>query len=194
MTKIIGLTGGIGSGKSVVARYIAEQGIPVYFADDEARKITENPDVITKIVEHFGTGILEGEKIDRAKLAALVFNDAEKLQKLNRIVHPAVREHFSEWIKQHQNHKFVVKEAAILFESGSAADCDYIITVTTPLDLRLKRILSRDNTTEELIRKRMASQWTDQQRIEKSDFVVTNIKIEDTLNQINEILKILQEV
>ncbi|MBF0695506.1 MAG: dephospho-CoA kinase [Flavobacterium sp.] len=194
MTKIIGLTGGIGSGKSVVARYIAEQGIPVYIADDEARKITENPDVVTKIVEHFGIGILDGEKIDRAKLAALVFNDAEKLQKLNRIVHPAVRKHFSEWIKQHQNHKFVVKEAAILFESGSAADCDYIITVTTPLDLRLKRILSRDNTTTELIRKRMASQWTDQQRIEKSDFVVTNIKIEDTLNQINEILKILQEV
>jgi dephospho-CoA kinase len=194
MTKIIGLTGGIGSGKTLVANYIKSQGVPVYIADDEAKKIMETEKVIETLKNEFGIGILNNNGINREKLAQLVFTNAEKLQKLNSIIHPLVKKHFNEWVFQHSNFPFVVKEAAILFESGSYQDCDAIITVTAPLETRIQRVMERDKTSKESILKRIKNQWTDQQRVAKSDYIIHNISVKETQKQTNEILKSLNNL
>ena len=122
MTKIIGLTGGIGSGKSTVAALMVEKGIPVYIADDAAKQILNRPEIASKIIAIFGADIADRGIIDRKKLAGIVFNRPEKLAQLNAIVHPAVHEDFVSWVETHRNKPFVVKEAAILFESGTNVD------------------------------------------------------------------------
>lgn len=194
MTKIIGLTGGIGSGKSTVAKYIESKGFSVYIADDEARKLTDSPEIIIEITDAFGRGILENESINRKSLSEIVFNNAENLQKLNSIIHPAVRVHFINWLKKHSDEPFVFKEAAILFESGSYKDCDKIITVEVPEDIRLQRVVKRDGATEGAVRARMRNQWTDKMRAEKSDFVIINIEIEEMKMQVDQILKKLHKL
>lgn len=191
MTRIIGLTGGIGSGKTLVAKHLQSLGVPVYIADDEARKLMESKEIIHTVTEAFGNEIARNGKIDREKLAQLVFNSPEKLDKLNNIVHPKVHEHFKAWVEKHKDFAIVVKEAAILFESGSYKDCDAIITVTAPLQIRLQRVVERDNTSPELVLKRMQSQWTDEQRISKSDYVIHNISVKETYKQTEEILNLL---
>ena len=189
MTKIIGLTGGIGSGKSTVARYIESKGIPVYIADEEARKLTDTAIVTADIVAAFGDSIINDGKIDRKRLSDIVFNHSENLQKLNAIIHPAVRTHFIEWLKSHSSQELVVKEAAILFESGSYKECDYIITVEAPEDVRIGRVVQRDSVSEDAVRARMRNQWTNEKRAEKSDFVIVNIDIDDMKVQVEQILK-----
>ena len=192
MAKIIGLTGGIGSGKTMVAEYIKSLGIPVYIADDEARELMVNDKVIMAISTEFGQEILDNGTLNRDKLAQIVFNNPKKLQKLNSIVHPEVKKHFDEWVEKHKNYPFVVKEAAILFESGSNNYCDAVITITSPLKTRLQRVMKRDKTDRESVLKRMQNQWTDQQRIAKSDYVIHNVSIEATKKQVDEILKLLK--
>lgn len=192
MTKIIGLTGGIGSGKTTVARYIASQGIPVYIADEEAKKITNAPEVLMLIAETFGTNLIENGTINRQKLAQLVFNNPEKLQQLNTIIHPKVKQDFDNWVQKHQNYPFVVKEAAILFESGSYKYCDKIITVTAPKSVRLQRVMQRDGISEDQVLARMQNQWTEEDKIALSDFVIQNVNIEDTKSQVDNILKTLK--
>lgn len=192
MTKIIGLTGGIGSGKTFVANYIKSKGIPVYIADDEAKKIMATDEVNQLIKKEFGNSVMTDEKIDRAKLAQLVFNHPEKLQKLNSIIHPIVKQNFKIWLKNHQNFSFIIKEAAILFESGSDKDCDSIITVTAPLETRIQRVIERDKTTRENVLSRMKNQWSEEDKIAKSNFIIHNIATEDTKNQVDNILKLLK--
>ena len=192
MTKIIGLTGGIGSGKTTVANYFKSYGIPVYIADDEARKIMQSVDIMEAIKDLFGADIFENETLNREKLAKIVFNNPESLEKLNGIVHPAVKKHFEQWLLQNLEAPYVIYEAAILFESGSYKDCDIIITVTAPIESRIQRVIKRDNTTRELVLKRINAQWTDEKRISKSDFVIENIAIEATKLEIDRILKILK--
>lgn len=192
MAKIIGLTGGIGSGKTMVAEYIKSLGIPVYIADDEARELMVDDKVIMAISTEFGQEILDNGTLNRDKLAQIVFNNPKKLQKLNSIVHPEVKKHFDEWVEKHKNYPFVVKEAAILFESGSNNYCDAVITITSPLKTRLQRVMKRDKTDRESVLKRMQNQWTDQQRIAKSDYVIHNVSIEATKKQVDEILKLLK--
>ena len=192
MPKIIGLTGGIGSGKSTVADYFRKSGIPVYIADDQAKKIMDKPEVSKLVIETFGNEILTSGTIDRKKLAAVVFNDAEKLAQLNAIIHPAVKSDFQNWISNHQKEPFLIKEAAILFESGSDQDCDFVITVTAPVEIRIKRVMDRDKASYEAVLNRIANQWTDEQRIAKSDFVISNVNISETEAEINKILKKLR--
>ena len=190
MTKIIGLTGGIGSGKTMIANYIKSLGIPVYIADEEAKKLMKSDELINKIKNKFGNELLSKNKfIDRKKLAKLVFNNPEKLQILNSIVHPKVRNHFLNWLEKQKKHPFVIKEAAILFESGSYKDCDAVITVTAPFEIRIQRVLNRDKTNSESIINRMHNQWTDEEKIAKSDYVITNISKEETIKQVDLILK-----
>lgn len=186
MTKVIGLTGGIGSGKSTVANQFKNLGVPIYIADNAAKEIMESPEIINSIVEHFGTAILSDQKPDRRKLASIVFDNPVMLEKLNGIIHPAVRQHFSEWLLQ-QDYPIVIREAAILFESGSYKDCDAVITVTAPMEIRIERVMSRDGSTREQVVKRIQNQWTDAMRIAKSDFVIENIDLNQTERQINEI-------
>lgn len=172
----IGLTGGIGSGKTTIAQWFQEKGIPVYNSDFEAKKLmNENEDLIQQLIELFGDETYKNGEYNRSYVASKVFNDKELLNQLNAIVHPAVFKHFDEWL-DNQNSSFVVKEAAILFESGSYKDCDYIISVIADEEIRIKRVAKRDQLNEDQIRSRMKSQWADQQRIEKSDFIIENNK------------------
>ena len=149
MTKIVGLTGGIGSGKSTVANYIASKGIPVYIADEEAKKIMERDDVIQKIQNLFTESILNSDNtLDRKKIAEFVFNNPEKLKELNAIVHPEVQLHFKNWVKEHEGFPYIIKEVAILFETGGNKQCDKVILITAPEELRIERAMKRDNLTK----------------------------------------------
>ncbi|TBX66599.1 dephospho-CoA kinase [Flavobacterium silvisoli] len=191
MTKIIGLTGGIGSGKTMIANYMKSLGIPVYIADDEAKNLMETREVIDAIVNEFGDEIFVNNSLNREKLAKIVFTDPNKLQKLNAIIHPAVKKHFETWLHHHSTYPFVIKEAAILFESGSYRDCDAVITVTAPLETRIQRVIARDKTSRENVLQRMQNQWTDEQRIDQSDYVIHNISVKETQKQTDKILKLL---
>jgi dephospho-CoA kinase len=192
MTKIIGLTGGIGSGKTTVANHFIAAGIPVYIADDEARKIMQSPEILKKIEKIFGSVIFKNEVLNRQKLAEIVFSNSDKLKQLNAIIHPAVKKHFGNWILNYKNSPFVIYETAILFEGGSYKDCDKIITVTAPLETRIERVIQRDKTSRENVLKRIKMQWTDDQRLGKSDFVIENINPEITKSEVGKILKILK--
>lgn len=192
MTKIIGLTGGIGSGKTTIANHFMAAGIPVYIADDEARKIMQSEAIIDDIQKTFGTAIFEKGVLNRQKLAEIVFDNPDKLKLLNGIIHPAVKKHFENWISNHNQTPFIIYEAAILFESGSYKNCDKIITVTAPLETRIQRVIQRDNTTRENVLKRINMQWDDNQRNAQSDFVVENIDSKITESEVGKILKILR--
>jgi dephospho-CoA kinase len=192
MTKIIGLTGGIGSGKTTIANHFLAAGIPVYIADDEARKIMQSSAIIEEIKKTFGSAIFDAAILNREKLSEIVFNNPEKLKQLNAIIHPAVKNHFGNWILNHTKHPFIIYEAAILFESGSYENCDLIITVTAPIESRIQRVIQRDKTTREKVLKRINMQWTDEQRISKSDFVIENISPEIAKSEVDKILKILK--
>ncbi len=189
MTKIIGLTGGIGSGKTTIANYYASLGIPVYIADDEAKKLMESQDIINQLLLAFGNIILDNGIIDKNQLAKIVFQNPEKLKTLNSIIHPAVKKNFNKWLLLHQTSPIVIKEAAILFESGSYKDCDAVITVTAPLEERIKRVINRDNTTREAVENRIKNQWTDDERISKSDYVIINTSVNEAIKQAKIILK-----
>lgn len=192
MTKIIGLTGGIGSGKTTIANHFLAAGIPVYIADDEARKIMQSPEIISEIKKIFGSTIFENDALNREKLSEIVFSDPEKLKLLNAIIHPAVKKHFEDWISNYKINPFIIYEAAILFESGSYKMCDLIITVTAPIESRILRVIQRDKTTREQVLKRINAQWNDDQRIGKSDYVIENVNPEITKFEVDKILKILK--
>lgn len=192
MAMIIGLTGGIGSGKTMIANYFESKGIPVYIADLEAKKIMDSQLIIGKVIDAFGMDIIENEKINRSKLSALVFNNPENLAKLNAIVHPEVKIHFLNWLKEHQDFPIVIKEAAILFESGSYKDCDKIILVTAPKETRIQRVMKRDNVTKEAVEARMANQWEDEKKIALSDFIIQNTNAEEAKNAADKIISTLR--
>ncbi|HEU0136295.1 MAG TPA: dephospho-CoA kinase [Flavobacterium sp.] len=187
MTKIIGLTGGIGSGKTTVAAYFQSWGVPVYIADDAAKSVMEQPAIVTQIRSIFGETIFDYGQLNRKKLADIVFANPQLLKQLNAVIHPAVGEHFRNWITKYHKEPFVIKEAAILFESGSYQDCDAIITVTAPIELRIERVMDRDKSTREEILKRIENQWDDARKIANSDYVIHNITPADTLRQTREI-------
>jgi dephospho-CoA kinase len=192
-TKIIGLTGGIGSGKTTVAKYMESKGIPVYISDSEAKKVMDLPSIISKIATAFGNDVIGANStLDRERLAAIVFNNPDKLKQLNAIVHPAVKEHFDAWVKSNSNKPLIVKETAILFESGSYKDCDVIITVTAPLETRINRVLKRDTTTREKILQRINNQLSDDERIERSNYVINNENFDNTKKKVDEILNLLR--
>ena len=191
MAKIIGLTGGIGSGKTSLANYIKTLGIPVYNSDERAREISNSPKIIEAVKAEFGNHLIKNGLLDRGRLAEIVFNDSDKLSKLNKIIHPTVLKDFKDWVQKHSNSPILIKEAAILFESGSYKDCDFIITVVAPTEEKIKRVIARDKIKKEEVLKRMKNQWTDEQRIENSDYVIENLNITKAEEEISKILKIL---
>lgn len=192
--KIIGLTGGIGSGKTTVAKIFESLGVPVYISDLEAKRIMENKNVINQIKNEFGSIVLNDDQLDRAVLAKIVFEDKEKLKKLNDIVHPAVAEDFKNWVSKHQYKPFVIKETAILFEIGGQNYCDKTILVTAPIQTRIERVMQRDHTSEELIKKRMAHQWLDEKKTPLADFIIHNVENCDLFNIVKEITKTLNNL
>ncbi|MFZ4105514.1 dephospho-CoA kinase [Flavobacterium sp.] len=192
--KIIGLTGGIGSGKTTVANYFKSKGIPVYISDIEAKKVMNFPEIINKIVTFFGSEILgENNYIDREKLASIVFNNPDKLKQLNAIVHPAVKKHFDKWVLNNDKFPYLIKETAILFESGSYKDCDSIISVSAPLETRISRVLERDKTTREKVLRRINNQLSDEERIAKSQYVIINKELEMTKIQVDTLINLLKD-
>ena len=191
MTKIIGLTGGIGSGKTTIANYFLDANVPIFIADDEARKLMQSDEIADTIKKKFGDSIFDSAILNREKLSKIVFENLEKLKLLNAIIHPAVKKHFQDWVSNHKKAPLVVYETAILFESGSYKNCDWIVTVTAPLELRIQRVIERDKTTREQVLNRIKSQWIDEQRIAKSDFVIENVDVIKTKTEIEKILKIL---
>lgn len=191
MTKVIGLTGGIGSGKTTIANYFQEMGVPVYIADNGAKNVMQSEDIVKQIKTVFGEILFENNILNRAQLAEIVFNDKNKLELLNTIVHPAVKKDFEVWLLQHRNSAYVIYEAAILFESGRYKECDVIITVTAPEEVRIERVLKRDNTTREQVLSRMKMQWDDEKRISRSNFVINNDNLKNAKEEVVKILKIL---
>jgi dephospho-CoA kinase len=192
MAYIIGLTGGIGSGKTTLVNYMESLGIPVFIADEEAKKAMQSPHVLEEVKTSFGNSIFENGQLNRQQLASIVFSNPDKLKELNSIIHPEVKRLFAIWLNQHKTVPFVVYEAAILFESGSYQNCDYIITVTAPLEDRITRVMQRDNCSREQVLQRINAQWTDEERAAKSNFVIDNTNSKSAKNEIDKILKILK--
>ncbi|MDA0936939.1 MAG: dephospho-CoA kinase [Bacteroidetes bacterium] len=189
--KVVGLTGGIGSGKSSVLEVFSAKGIPCYKADDRAKKLMqEDEELIFKIKKWFGDNIYDAHRLNRKRLAKLVFDDKNKLKKLNAIVHPAVQKDFQLFLSK-QNAPYVIKEAAILFESGGADQCDTIILVTAPEEIRINRVMKRENTDADAVKSRMKHQWSDEKKIPLADFVIDNIDWDQTLKKIEEVHKSL---
>ena len=190
----IGLTGGIGSGKSLVADLFTHLDIPIYNADQRAKKImTDNIEVRENLIQLFGEKVYTKTSLNRKYLADIVFNNPDKLKTLNSIVHPAVRKDYNEWHNQ-QNASYTIREAAILFESGAYEDCDKIIAVNAEESLRVKRVVKRDGVTEEEVKRRIDNQWSDEQRTEKSDYMINNNEKEMLLPQVLKIHDILLEI
>lgn len=186
----VGITGGIGSGKSTVCKVFSALGIPVFEADKVAKELMNTNPVLQKQLENlFGSAVyLPNQTIDRKYLAGIVFNNPSLLEQLNQIVHPAVRNTFNEWCYQ-QHSPYIIHEAAILFESGFYKLMDKTITVFANEDERINRVMQRDGASVELIQQRIRNQWNDKQRIELADFVIRNNENDLIVPQILEIDK-----
>ncbi len=191
---VIGLTGGIGSGKTSVLQLFINKGIPVYIADIEAKKLMHSSqEIINKVIATFGDESYIDEQLNRAYLAKQVFGNPKKLEQLNAIVHPHVHQHFLEF-KSGQSSPFIIYENAILFENGSDALCDYIITVTAPIKTRIKRVTQRDGVSPKQVKERMQHQWNDDLKIKKSDFVIKNIDWKKTSKIVDKLYKDLLKI
>ena len=164
-------------------------GVPVFDADRAALALyDEDESLLTEVKERFGASVIQhGGQLNRQALASIVFNDDEALQELNALVHPRVAKKFDAW-KKMQRASFVIREAAILFESGSAADCDAVIVVTAPEDLRVARVQKRNGWSEEEIHARMKRQWSEEQLIERADAVIVNDDKHLVLPQLSRVL------
>lgn len=176
----IGLTGGIGSGKSTVAKIFATLEIPIYYSDEENKRLmNEDPSVKASILQHFGEASYKEGKLDRRYIASLVFGDKEKLDLLNSITHPTVLQHAAQWMKQQEELygdtiPYVIKEAALIFESGSDKNLDYVIGVWSPQQLRIRRVIERDGVSKEEIIRRMEGQMDEEEKMKRCDFVIHN--------------------
>jgi dephospho-CoA kinase len=170
----LGVTGGIGSGKTTVCKVFAILGIPVFSADIEAKRIQDtNRALQIKINSLVGNDLFPDGKLDRAELAKLIFSNKELLEKVNSIVHPAVFKSFREWVKR-QDSPYSIMEAAILFESGACRMMDRIVTIVTPMEERIERLVRGNKLTREQITERIINQIDDESRIKRSDFVIFN--------------------
>ncbi len=190
----VGVTGGIGSGKTLVCSVISAMGYPVFNADVEARQLVDsNIQVISAIKNLLGENIYINNQLNRKKVADIVFSNQTQLEALNAIVHPAVALHFVEWLNNHKNFELIVKEAAILFESGAHHSLDKNIIVTSPLEVRIKRVMERDGINRDSILDRMKNQLPQEELIKRGDYTIENDGVKLILPQIvrviNDILK-----
>lgn len=191
--KIVGLTGGIGSGKSTLMQWFQKQGVPCFESDAVGRKLLDT-DLREAVSEAFGAELyLQTGSLDRKALAEKVFANPAALAKLNQIVHPAVAIAFEDFKKQHANAPFVINEAAILFETGGHKNCDVVILVTAPKSDRIERIINRDGSTKAEVIKRMKNQWEDERKRKLADYVIENSTIKSAQKQAAQILEMLDD-
>ncbi len=182
---IVGLTGGIGSGKTTVAGIFARLGVPVYEADQASKNIIDADKVLQgKLQNLLGADIVNSQgKIVRDRMASIIFNDEELLKKTNALIHPAVAEDFRSWVAA-QDYPYVLKEAAILFESGSYKQCDKIVVVEAPEELRIERVMKRGNVSREQVLERMRNQMPQEQKVALADYVIHNDLQQSVITQV----------
>lgn len=189
--KTLGITGGIGSGKSIVGKVLETMGYPVYNSDTRAKElINESPELRAELQLAFGESIYSPTGLDRKKMAGIVFNNTDKLSLLNSIVHPAVGNDFDSW-RNNQSTNIVFKEAAILFETGIYKSLDGVILVTAPIQTRINRVIKRDQTTQTEVESRMKNQWSDEEKLKLSDYVIDNSGEIMVIPQVAKLLKTL---
>ena len=172
--KVIGVTGGIGSGKTTTCKIFEHLEVPVYYADVRAKQLMVQEPLKKKIIQAFGQNAYRNGQLDRAYLADQVFRSKELLSVLNGLVHPAVADDFDEWLERHENVNYVIKEAAILFESGAYQAVDYTVLVVAPEETRIERVMARDGSTREEILQRMNNQWTQERKSKLADHIMNN--------------------
>lgn len=186
---IIGLTGGIGSGKSTIAEVFDILKIPVFNSDIEAKQLYSHPEIKQQIIKLFGNVYNQQNQLDKKALANIVFNDDEKLKQLNNIIHPAVKTLFETWVNKNNQTPILIKEAAILIESGAAKQVDKIIVVTAPEKERIKRVMQRDNVSKKEVIARMRKQLPEEKLITHADFIIKNDNQHLVIPQILDIVK-----
>ena len=192
MATMIGLTGGIGSGKSVVAKIFSTMGIPVFNADEAAKHIMQtSPEMKATLIEQFGTSIYDASGLQKEKLAAIVFNDPYQLQLLNAIVHPVTIQAAKDWAAK-QTSPYVIKEAALIFESAAADGLFKVIGVTAPLSLRIQRVMQRDGVSKEQVEARMQHQISDTIKMRLCDYVIENNNQQMLIPQVLELDKAIR--
>jgi dephospho-CoA kinase len=184
----VGLTGNIGSGKTIIARIFSSLGVPVFHADLEAKKQYDDEVVKKIILEKFGSGVFSPSgKILRPVLAEIVFNDPVRLEELNKVIHPGVYKDYLEWSRRHSGYSYILYEAAILFESGHYREMDKVICVTAPEEIRMRRVMERDHLTPQEVERRMANQWKEEKKVEMADYVIKN---DETIMVIEQVMAI----
>jgi dephospho-CoA kinase len=190
---IVGITGGIGSGKSVISKLLMAMGYPVYDSDAEAKKIMQTDlSVIKELQLEFGESTYINSQLNKQHIAREVFGNPERLRALNAIVHPAVKRHFQAWAK-HQSSSVVFLETAILFESGFNSETHKVILVTAPLDIRIERVLRRDQCTPKQVMQRIAQQWTEEAKALQSNFIIVNDGLHSLIKQTEKIISDLTQ-
>lgn len=171
----VGITGGIGSGKSLVCKVFEKLGVPVFYADQQAKWLYDHdPQLYHQMIRYFGREIYNHKGLNRALLASKIFEDPQALDRVNRIVHPKVREKFVQWSQSYLHLPYVLEEAAILFESGAHQELDHTIMVYAPKELRIQRVMERDKVTRKAVTERMRHQMADQDKINLADDVIYN--------------------
>ncbi len=187
--KKIGITGGIGSGKSVVGQILEAMHFPVYYSDQQSKVLVETDlEIREELIKLLGTEVYLDGKLNRPFLTQQLFSNDDLRLKINQIIHPKVREAFTIWVNK-QSSNLVFNEAAILFETGAYQSMDYNILVTAPLELKIERVLKRDNITINEIQERISKQWSDEEKIPLADFVIVNDEVKPLLKQVEAILK-----
>lgn len=172
---VVGITGGIGAGKTTLMKMFENKNVPCFYADDVAKELMESK-IKLKVIQQFGKSICKQDgSIDKSKLSTIVFSNKLQLQKLSDIIHPKVRQAFRKFKKQHHNRWLIAKEAAILIESGTHKECDYIVLVTSPRKIRIQRIMHRNKITSEMVDARMKQQWSDEKKKSYADFIIESI-------------------
>ena len=192
--KVVGVTGGIGSGKTTVCKIFELLGVPVFYSDDEAKKLYDDVKIKSKVVKLFGNKILnQNRSIDKKKLAEIIFSNKSSLMNLNAIIHPVVRKEFGTWKKNQKGKKYVIKEAAIMIESGIYQELDYLISVKSNKHLRIKRIIGRDRVAISDVKRRMKEQISDKMREKYSDVIILNDDKHSLIEQVIAIHKKLSD-
>jgi len=193
--KKVGITGGIGSGKSIVCNIFRLLGIPVYPADAHAKRLMEeSPDLRASLVKSFGEKVYNSDgSLDRQYLAGIVFNNVVMLEQLNQLVHPAVVEDYARWVLQFPEAPYTIREAAILFESGTWKDLDTILLVDAPEEMRIKRVMSRDGRKEAEVRAIISRQWTSEKKKEYANYIIENDESHMVIPRVLEIHQLLKQ-